>query len=184
MPIGVVDENDFERELNSLNTPNPSENARIEELKHGRGKDTSNVPDPIRKIIGEEVINNGHAAGTELAKTLGISESSVSAYQKGATSTASINKPDPGLLDHINQAKREVARKAREKLELAIDSITPAKLEDASVRVASGVAKDMSAVVRDMEPAIAEDSDKGVKFVFLVPPMKTEEQFEVIDVKD
>lgn len=184
MAIGIVSNDDFEKELiNSSEIKTPD--VEIKDLPtKGRGAGRENIPDTVRKLIGGEAITNGHGSGKELAGLLGVSESSVSAYQKGATSTATINEPQPGLLAHINQERVKVAKKAREKLTLAIDAITEEKLNGASPRVASGVAKDMSAVVRDMEPVSERDREDDTKFVFFVPPMKKEEQFEVIDVKE
>ncbi len=182
MAIGIVSDEELEREL--ANSQSISVSAEIRTIKKGRGSGTVNVPSSVRKVIGEEAITHGHASGKILANLLGVkSESSVSAYQKGATSTALMDRPDPDLLDHVNEARQKVTTAAREKLTLAIDAITKEKLNDASPRVAAGVAKDMSAVVKNMEPS---DSERGnsTKFVFFVPPMKTEEQFEVIDVKE
>ena len=177
MAIGVVSDIELERELSNVTA------ARVEELRRGRGNGKLNTPDALRKVIGEEAVKNGHAAGLALAGEFGISESSVSAYQEGSTSTALMDRPDPLLLDHINKAKQEVARKAQAKLVLAIDSITESKLEEASPRIAAGVAKDMSAVVKNMEPA-SEQERNATQFVFFVPPMKKEEAFDIIDVKE
>lgn len=180
MSMGIVSDANFERELDNSG---PASAAKIVTQKVGRGPKVA-TPDSIRKLLGGEAVTNGHGAGLALARELGVSESSVSAYQNGATSTASMDRPDPSLLEHVNEAKNNVAIKAREKLTLAIDAITADKLKDSSPRVAAGVAKDMSAVVKNMEPSSEGAAQNGTSFVFFVPPMKTENQFEVIDVKE
>ena len=182
MAIGIVTDEELERELANSQAITPS--GKIVTLQRGRGEGKNNTPQAIRKIIGEEAVTNGHGSGKELGELLGVSESSVSAYQKGSTSTAMMDRPDSSLLDHITEAKQRVTNAAREKLTLAIDAITAEKLNDASPRVAAGVAKDMSAVVRNMEPAADGASQNGTQFVFFVPKMKEEESFKVIDVKE
>ena len=180
MSMGIVSDADFERELDNSRS---LERAKVVTQKVGRGPKVE-TPDSIRKLLGGEAVTNGHGAGLALARELGVSESSVSAYQNGATSTASMDRPDPSLLEHVNEAKSNVTIKAREKLTLAIDAITADKLQGASPRVASGVAKDMSTVVKNMEPSSEGVGQNGTQFVFFVPPMKTEQQFKVIDVKE
>ncbi len=180
MPIGVVNDADFERELGSYST-----SAEIHQLpEKGRGTGKANVPQSIRKIIGTEAVTNGHGAGVALAKELNVSESSVSAYQKGATSTAMMDRPDPDLSNHINEVKHNIASEARKKVSLAIQTITAQKLEDSSPRIAAGVARDLSTVVKNMEPAAEKDGRDNTVFNFFVPKMKGEDAFEVIDVKE
>lgn len=181
MSIGIVTDEELERELRNSG-PDPV--GEVVTLKRGRGEDKTNTPPSVRKIIGGESIEHGHAAGVELGKALGVSESSVSAYQKGSTSTALMDRPDPDLLDHITEARRKVAKSAREKVAIAIDAITEEKLKESSPRIAAGVAKDMSVVVKNMEPPTDSERDNSTQFVFFVPHMKTEQQFEVIDVKE
>ena len=183
MAIGIVNDEDLERELNNLSAL-PVPTARVEEMRIGRGEGNPNTPESVRKLVGGEAVKGGHASGVALAKELGLSESSVSAYQEGATSTASMDRPDPGLLSHVNGEKDKIVKAAREKLTLAIDHITADKLKDAKLRDVASVAKDMSAVVRNTEPASEGGDGNKTAFVFLVPPMKEETDFKVIDVKE
>lgn len=181
MAIGIVSDDELERELANSG---PAPVGVVVTLKRGRGEDKTNTPPAVRKIIGEESVTHGHAAGVELGKALGVSESSVSAYQKGSTSTALMDRPDPELLEHITEVQRKVAKSARHKLALAIDAITEDKLAESSPRIAAGVAKDMSVVVKNMEPSTEGERGNSTKFVFFVPNMRKEDQFEVIDVKE
>lgn len=180
MAIGIVSESDFDNELGE----NDSASARIEELKIGRGNKNA-TPKSLRNVISETAITEGNPAAKELVKSIGgeISQSSISAYKNSSTSTASYHEPNPGLEDHNEQTHREIAAKARDRLVAAMESITPDKLEAAKVRDASGVAKDMSSIIKDMEPSVEKDVER-VQFVLLVPPLRQEESFEVIDVKE
>jgi len=174
MAIGIVTDEEFEDELTD-------ELVEIKELNIGRGEQKE-VPNSLRKIIGEESIKEGHKNGTELAKQFGISSSSVSAYAKGATSTSSYHEPNEELKEHIDNSKNQIAVEARSKLLSSLAQITEEKLSGAKVRDLAGVAKDMSAIVKNTEQIDSENS--GVQFVFLVPPKRKEESFEVIDVKE
>jgi len=183
MAIGIVSESDFDDEL-SNSGEGESASARIEDLKIGRGGKSA-TPESLRKIISETAIQEGNPAAQELIKSIGgdISQSSISAYKNSATSTATYHEPNSGLENHNEKTHREIAAKSRKILLDAMESITPEKLEAAKVRDASGVAKDMSGIIKDMEPSVEKDVER-VQFVLLVPPLRKEESFEVIDVKE
>src|SRR5215510_5460530 len=108
MPMGIVSDDDFDREINHLNrkpvvTPPPVIPEVVDMPRPGRSNGDVNVPDSLRKIIGETSELEGRDAALELASKFGISPSSVSAYANGSTSTASMDK-QPNL-EHINSAK-------------------------------------------------------------------------------
>lgn len=196
MGMGIVDNKDFERELGSLapSLPIPCENPKglpgqdslaiIEKIKRGRGDGDVEVPESLRKLIGQESVTEGRGSAIELANNFGVSPSSVSAYANGSNSTASYDT-QPNLTA-INEAKLRVTKKARNRLMMALNAITPEKMEGAKVREVAGIAKDMSAVIRNMEP---EQSNRlgggtGPTFVFYSPQPKTERMFEVVNVKE
>lgn len=149
---------------------------------------TPNVPDSLRKVIGETSTLEGRSEALELANDFGISPSSVSAYSNGVTSTATYDKPDEGLTNHINSAKDRVSKRARIKLMEALKHITPAKLEGAKARELSAVARDMSAIVKDMEPdtpkVINETGVAGPTFVFYAPQFRDERSYDVVNAKE
>lgn len=185
MAIGVVSDDDFFGEVNkSESKPKviipdivPSSNPR------GRGVGNVEVPEALRKIIGETNELDGRQDAIALAQQFGISSSSVSAYANGATSTATYNETKGSIRNHINAAKERISKKARARLNLALEHITSDKLKEAPLKVISSVAKDMSGIVKDMEPA-KEDSNKDnnnrPQFVFYSPVFKKEEHFETI----
>ena len=188
MGIGSDSEFDLEKsrfsnireESNSVSETN----ATIVDIQKGRGNNPE-VPNGLRKIIGEESEINGRQAGLDIAKQFGISPSSASAYANGSTSTASYDS-QPNL-NHINGAKERIAKRARTKLMKALFHITDDKLGDAKARDLAGIAKDMSAIVKDMEPEkerIPGDNGNGPTFIFYAPQFRDERSFDVVHVKE
>lgn len=187
MSMGIVSDEEFNLEKRKICPPaliDPtSHEAVIVELERGRGQGNVEVPDSLRKVIGEESATNGRASALELADRFGVCPSSVSAYNQGSHSTASYNdRPD---LSHITEAKLKIAKKARNKLVLALNSLTQDKIEAAKVKDIAGVAKDMSAIIRNMEPERPTNNGVGgPTFIFYSPQMRTEKVFDVINVKE
>lgn len=187
--MGIVSEKDFEAEKGKIapSTPNPlpTKEAEIIDVNRGRGVGSVEVPNTLRNIIGEESISNGRQAAVELAQQFGISPSSVSAYGVGATSTATYSeRPN---LPAVNGVKEKIARRARGKLMSAISHITKDKLEAASAKDLAGIAKDMSAVVRTMEPEEPKgpkENNNGPTFVFYAPQFRKEEHYDIVHVKE
>jgi hypothetical protein len=196
MPMGIVTDKEFDLEKSKIVTPTPSTTreesnssvpitGEIMDVNRGRGKGSVEVPNSLRNIIGEESAVNGRQAGIELAQQFGVSPSSVSAYDVGATSTSSYDRrPNQPV---INQAKERIAKRARGKLMSALHHITKDKLESSNAKDLAGIAKDMSAVVRSMEPEkerTPSEGNNGPTFVFYAPQFRKEEHFEVVHVKE
>lgn len=183
MPMGIVSDSDFQSELKKNQTNVPSE-VTIKPIERGRGNGNVEVPDSLRKVIGETSITDGRQEAVDLAKSFGISPSSVSAYANGATSTSSY--ADQPNKSHVTEAKERIAKRARGKLMLALTHLTQDKLKDANARTLAGVAKDMSAVVKNMEPEIAKDTSpsNGPQFVIYAPQYRDERHFEVVQAKE
>lgn len=181
--MGIVSDKEFDRALNDATpTPNPP-SVQIIDMEKGRGKGNVEVPDGLRKIIGEESAVNGRASALEIANQFGVSPSSVSAYSQGARSTATIDTtPD---INNINTAKLRVAKKARNRLVMALNSLTQEKIDGAKAKDIAGVAKDMAVVIKNMEP----DGPKfaghgGPTFVFYSPTFKREEHFDIVNTTE
>lgn len=186
MPMGIVSDKDFEKEV-AHTVPTPIETpvtTVIQPINRGRGAGNVEVPNSLRNVIGDEAATNGRESATELARRFGISQSSVSAYGTGATSTASYaERPNAGV---IKEAKERIAKRARGKLMRALNKITDEKLDAANAKDLAGIAKDMSAVVRTMEPedVKAPTGNNGPTFVFYAPQMRSEEQYAVVHTKE
>lgn len=185
MPIGIVTDNDFEQELNSLNKKIEITAEVVDKPTVGRKEGDVNVPESIRKIIGETGAVDGRQEALALAEMFGISSSSASAYAVGATSTTSYNEPKKRLVDHINARKEKVVVKAHNRLSRALDHITPDKLENIKARDLAGIAKDMSAIIKNLEPEVKEvDNEQRPRFIVFAPQFIKEEHFETIVVNE
>jgi hypothetical protein len=191
MPMGVVNNQEFERQVNDSGTPiiSPSKTKVItpEILpmdKPGRNEGDVNVPNSVRNLIGTTSVENGRKEALELGSIFGISSSSVSAYTKGATSTASYDeRPN---VKSINSVKERLGKHARNKLRLALSHITSDKMQATTVRELAGVAKDMAMISKAMEPeSEREETDKApVQFVFYAPQVNQENHYKTIKAKD
>ena len=180
MPLGIVSDEEFNKQLPTAN----KEEVRASILPlitPGRTPDKQNTPEVVRKFIAEEAINGSPAK--IISAALDISPSSISAYKVGATSTASYNQPDKSLKQHTDDIRSKIATKARNRLRYALDGITPEKLVDLSAPKLAGVAKDMSAVIRNIEPQ-KDNDNSGVQFIFYSPRLREENDYPVISVND
>jgi len=191
MAIGLVSDEEFEREMRKTprkesHTNEPLPNIEPLPQEHGRSKGDVNVPDSLRKIIGEESVMNGRQSALALAEQFGISPSSVSAYAKGATSTTTYNEPKPSILQHLAKSRQRAVKRASHTLNAALSSITQEKLDYADVKDLSGIAKDMAVIIKNLEPqqSASEASSQGPSFVIFAPQFRTESSFDVIDVKE
>lgn len=184
MAMGIVSDEEFESELKDSSTTKQTNVEVINLPEKGRKEGDNNVPDSLRKIIGETTITDGRAEGVELGRQFGISPSSVSAYSNGSTSTKSYSK-QPNL-EHLNKVRERITRRARKVLVKSIDNITDDKLADAKPEVLANVARGMSAIIKELEPELPkEPPDKnGPTFVFFSPTFRKEEHFEHIFVQD
>lgn len=191
MAMGIVSDSDFTAELDRLvpSAPSPKPTPitpEIVEKNKGRGEGSTEVPESLRKIIGDESVQNGRQNAVELAKAFGISPSSVSAYGVGATSTATYDeRPNNNT---IIEAREKVSKRARAKLHLALSHITKDKLETAGVRDIAGVAKDMSTIMANMDGKNAKagsgEVDNTPRFVVYSPQFRQENHYETVVVKE
>jgi predicted transcriptional regulator len=194
--MGLLDDNAFNLELARLNgskpkvvTPEvvpsvPPIHQTIE--RPGRQSGDNNVPDSLRKIIGEDALLNGRQSAVGLAKSFGISASSVSAYSKGSTSTDSYNQPKQSIIEHINKSRARVIKKASKTLNGALEAITQEKLDYTDAKDLSVIAKNMSGIIKDLEPTNPTDTDSksSPQFIIYAPQFKSENSFDVIQVNE
>lgn len=190
MPLGVVSDDDFEKELNNsevkLDDIGVPTIGRVDTIERGRGEGNNQVPDSMRKIIGETAITEGRGAALNLARQFGISEESVKNYTNGSVSSTDYNTGKKDLKDHLGIIRRNATRRAGRKLLKALDYITDDKLEEAPAGVLAGIAKSLSGVVRDLEPEVekATGSDRPAQFIVFAPQVVKESHFEVIELKE
>ena len=187
MPLGIVSDSDFEKEIgNCVDVESvPISGEVIIQKGPGRGEGKSNVPDSIRKIIGEEYSIEGRQAGLEIANAFGISEQSASAYGNGASSLATYNKPTE-INDFIRSRKNKIVKKASSKLNLALEGITEDKLALSKATDLASIAKNLSGIIKDMEPEDKGNANNGpnIQFVMFAPKLLTEDRFPTMVVSE
>jgi hypothetical protein len=187
MPMGIVSDDEFENEVvNSALVLEPEPvDGEVIDLPIGRGKGNNNVPNELRNIIGEQAILEGRGSALALAKDFGISPSSVAAYSRGATSEATYhNRPN---LKHLNNLRDRVSRKASTRIIKALDRITDDKLDNEGAKNLTMIAAGLSSVVKNMAPEPETESNgrnAGVQFVVFSPPVKVENQFDVVIARE
>ncbi len=160
----------------------------LEKKSRGRSTGDMNVPDSLRQIIASTHLMDGPSAALKLAAEFGISPSSVSAYANGATSTTSYNEPKKSIVDHIQKTRERATKRAAKTLNAALNSITQEKLDYESADKLAGIAKDMSAIIKNLEPAKQSvESEEGAKtpqFVIFAPSFRDERSFDTIHVTE
>lgn len=185
MGLGIVNDIEFEKEL-TRSVSKEVVGKVVDNPEKGRGKDNNEVPDSLRQIIGEESVINGRESALALADVFGVSKSSVSAYANGSTSTKSYDK-QPGL-DKLNQSRLRVSTKARNRLHLALNSLTKEKLEDTKAVDLAVVARSMSAIVKDMEPELPRSVDgnngTGPTYIFYAPIIRDEKHYDIVNARE
>ena len=192
MPIGIVSDGAFQSELDALSkgtTRTPVQIPVVMDMpSKGRSEGDNNVPESLRKIIGETSIIDGRQSALQIAEQFGISPSSVSAYAKGATSTKTYNSPSQEIIQHINQSRHRAIKRAGKTLNAALGSITQDKLDYADASDLSGIAKDMSVIIKNLEPPSFNEMEGGAQrppqFVIYAPSFRDERTFESIVVNE
>jgi hypothetical protein len=200
MPIGIVSDDDFLKELTSTSSTKevvPSVPSSVQKVPsivdiisppvRGRKSGDTNVPDSLRQIIGETHLLDGRDAALELASDFGISPSSVSAYAKGATSTTTYHETKPSIIQHINKSRERAIKRASKTLNGALKAISQEKLDYADPKDLSVIAKNMSGIIKDLEPQQSSnegDAKQTPQFVIFAPTFRTENSFESIVVNE
>ena len=202
MPIGIVSDDDFLKEISGYSPkplkvidppaltgeilPDPNGTVVTRE-KRGRKDGDVAVPESLQKIIGEEALLNGRQSAVALAAEFGLSPSSASAYAVGATSTSSYNDPKPSIISHINKARERAIKRAGKTLNSALNAITQEKLDYMDGDKLSGVAKDMSVIIKNLEKQVDPGdsaASKTPQFVIFAPQFRDERSFDHIVVPE
>lgn len=187
MAMGIVNDDVLLKELTQVDKPVPKPTAVIKQDEvPGRNKGDKNVPSALRALISESAQLDGRKEGLELAKSFGISNSSVSAYTREVNSTTQFQgKKAPEIKNHVDRIKKNISKKARGVLREALENITPDKLADSKATELAQVAKSMSSIITEMEPPADRSEDKSVpQIVIYAPQMRTEQSFEFININE
>lgn len=171
MPLGIVSSDVFDKELAKI----------IDSRAPGRPTGRKETPDSIKKIIIEENITNG-TTQKDLASIFKVSQNSAMSYVNGRTSTSIGISERPDLKQFANSVRERVAKKARNRLFTALNELTPEKIADAKARDIASIAKDMSSIIKNMEPE--PQQGPSAQFVFYAPPVVKEVPYEIINVSE
>jgi len=189
MPIGLVSDDELTKELENLNAPANGNRVPyttiVDMPSRGRKEGDTNVPESLRKIIGETAVIDGRQAALKLASDFNVSPSSVSAYANGATSTKTYDSPSKSIIAHINKSRQRAIKRAQNTLNGALSAISQEKLDNADPKDLASIAKDMTVVIKNLEPEKASPTDDGAKapqFVIFAPQFRDERSFETIKV--
>jgi len=185
MAIGVVSDSDFETEVNKVRSINPIGQV-VDKTPLGRGNSLE-VPDSLRKVIGETGAVDGRQEALALGRMFGISPSAASAYANGANSTTTYDTPNPGIKSVINKRKERISRRASKVLNASLDELANEdKLKDVKAIELSTIARNMASIVKDMEPEIEKGPSEngGPTFVLYAPQFTKEERYDVINLNE
>lgn len=172
MPMMVCSEEDFSKEVEMLN-------VNYKTLEKGRTEGKKEVDPNIRKLIASEALVG--VSVEEIRERYNISASSISAYKNGATSTASYHESNAELKSNNDMVKATMSERAEAVGLEAIGLLTVEKLDKAKARDLAGIAKDMSSIMSNMREN-GNGSGPKVNITIMVPPVREEQDFKVIDV--
>ncbi len=176
MALGIVPDDVFEKEVEQYLNGHV-----IEKVNRGRPENALNVPETLKRVLGDTAIEAGLPAATELAKTFGVSRTQVNEYSNGQTGRFN---PDHFLTQHINKTKQRIAKKAAGVTKRALMQITDEKLEQSSAPELASVARAAAAIVKDMTPeSSASPNSQTVQFVIHRPARSEEKNYPVIDIE-
>ena len=216
MPLGIVSNKEFESELmNSCvdkvinperdvepeinsneiddgdgdnNQPRTSIVAEVVDLpKLGRHNEVNNVPQSLRMIIGETAAVEGLGRAKELADTFGgLSQPTISTYARGEVSPNGNNKQDDDMLDYLNGRKTKITKRALNKINLALNLMDEERLKGCDAKELATISKEMSTVVKHMEPKNRDEREKvqPVQFIMYAPQVRSENHYETVVAKD
>jgi predicted transcriptional regulator len=174
MKMMVVDDEDFELEIaRSVNA------AQVVQMPSKGRNGAAATPDSLRQLIAADAIE-GNGSAQEIARAYGVSESSVSAYKNGATSTTNYNNGNGELKDFVDGKREKIKGRAQNKLLLALKHITDEKLKEAKVSDLSTIAANMSRVIDKTTPKTESVVNNNI--VFYSPKQISKENYETVDV--
>lgn len=175
MSMGVVNKEDFDLEVSKLN----SNNSKIVTYKElGRGSNTKNLPEAVRKIASEALLEGARAK--QVCEALDISPASAAAYKNGAHSTATYDKPNIELKSHNEKVKERINGRASNVMLKALKHITEDKMRESKPTDLSQIAANMARVIEKTAPK--ESIAAQTNIIFYTPKQISSSSFEVIDV--
>jgi hypothetical protein len=181
--LGVLSDEDFLAEVNKHRNEKSVTGVVIDKKTPGRTEGATETPESVKKVIAELSIEG--VSNKDLARQFNVSEAAAQAYSTGAVSTGeNYYKPDVKVKSHIERVRNRIQKRASHTLTEAISHITEDKLKETKARDLAGIAKDMSQVIRNMEPEKSTEKGNNAQFIFFAPPKREAVDYEVITVNE
>lgn len=175
----LQDEYNRQRENGPNNDANQSVSIRPIHNGGRRGGDT-NVPEVIRATAA--LLAQSGESSKDIAQALDLSKTSVDQYKEGNTS---FGRPNQKLRAVLRQNMEQVNEKAVSKLLKGLDFMDfdkQEKMDKVSYRDMSAILLNLGKLV---DSKLSEDGDKETtKLIVYAPSIKTEQHFEVIEVRE
>lgn len=155
----------------------------VEPLHGDVGKRGAQVPDLIRRLIGQ-VANDSDETQVEIANVFGVGAPTVSNSARGLVH----NRLDPVLRAIGEKTAKD---KSNEAHEAALDNLmagldlVSAKMPEAeglTLKETVKLSVDMTRIVSQLKPAEADEAKVKTLVVIKMPSIKKEAQFDTIDV--
>jgi hypothetical protein len=181
MPLGILTDEEFEIELNKTKGIIPPVGEIIPIPTVGRIPDKPNLPESFRKVIADEKLEGSKTK--DIAEAFGISHATVFTAANGLNSPN--GKVNDSLTEHVKSRKERIVDRASNKLIVALRALTPQKIEAEDAKTISSIAKDMSQVVRNLEPDTKGASANQANFIFYAPNGRKDiADYEIIEARD
>lgn len=175
MAIGIISDDDLQKELDRQQA------QIIQRERPGRNPGDNNVPDALRQIISDTAIEEGRGEAKKLADMYGISDSSLSAYQRGSTSTADNKNSNTALRERNQRTRDKIQSKSQSKLLQVLDEIDGEKIKSLTAVEASSVARNLAGIVKDFSPDMKKDEQvHQQQLVIFAPYIRREDEFMTI----
>jgi hypothetical protein len=187
MPLGILSDEEFEKELNSYKDNDKTKSinehdkdcALIKDIPtQGRNEGDTNKPESLRQVIAQCKIEGSDDA--EIKEAFKTSTSAINAYTNGKNGTS--DKVNERLAKFVTAARSTITKKASRKLISALDHITEDKISELKANEISVVAKNLSSIINENEHKNAQIGNLNAQFVIFAPPQKAINDYDVIDV--
>lgn len=179
MPLGILSDEEFNKEVNNNNNNVVSKNVVIKEInKSGRNEGDVNKPESLRKVIAECKVNG--AADSDIMEVFKTSPSSINAYSNGKNGTN--EERNEKLTSFVKMMRGKITKRASRKLIVALDSLTEDKIKESKGTEISVIAKNLSAIISENEHKQEQLGNLNAHFHIYSPPQKSLDKYEVIDV--
>lgn len=149
----------------------------------GKLKGDENVPTIFRDIIATQAALG--AKPKELKKAWGVSDATVSNYKHGIPNRSNPDaKSNKEVTDVIQKVTGRIRNKVCEKIELALEAMTPEKFSDEGIKTLSSVSSNLARTIQALENKKDDGSkiDNRVQTIIYAPQTAQLEEYPVMEM--